>query len=111
MEAQQQDYRALQLASEELRSDREVALEAVRLDGRALGSCAEELWYDRELMLEAVRSSGLTLGLVSARRAAGQALRAYKELVIEAIRQDYNAFQLADETLLGDREVALEAIT
>ena len=43
------------MAAEELRGDREIALEDARLYGSALSSAAEELCADREIVLEAMR--------------------------------------------------------
>ena len=46
--AVQQDWEALEYASEELRADRVVVLAAVRQDGGALEYASEELQADRE---------------------------------------------------------------
>ena len=48
---------ALEYASEELRGDKEVVLEAVRQNGWLLEYASEELRGDREVVLEAVRQN------------------------------------------------------
>ena len=56
--AVEQDGRALQYASAELRSDRKFVLAAVKQDGRALEYASAELRSDREIVLAAVEQDG-----------------------------------------------------
>ena len=58
MEALRDNSRALRFASEELKHEREVAIEAVRQNGNALQYDSQELKRDREVLMEAVRPSG-----------------------------------------------------
>ncbi len=52
-------------ASEELKNDKEVVLEAVKTNGFALNDASEELKSDKEIVLEAVKKVGLALGYAS----------------------------------------------
>ena len=49
---------ALWHASEELKRDREVVMEAVKQNGRALEDASKELKGDREVVMEAVKQGG-----------------------------------------------------
>ena len=76
--------RALEIASPELRADREVVLAAVEHDGwggRSLGYASPELRADREVVMAAVRQRGLALEYAS------EALRADSEVVGAAVQQ------------------------
>ena len=57
MEGVRENGDALRFASEELKRDREVAIEAVRLNGWALQFASVELKRDREVVIEAVRQA------------------------------------------------------
>ncbi len=95
---------ALMHASEDLRRDREVVLEAVKQDGYALQLSSEELRGDREVVLEAVRQNGFALQCVSG------VLREDREVVLEAVKRNGNALQFASEELRGNHEVVLEVV-
>jgi len=121
---------ALAHASDELRSDRALVLEAVRHSGSLLSEAAPELRGDRAFVLEALRLSGAALGgaseelrgsrelvLAAAREGRGSALqgaadslRADRELVLEATAEDPEAFKHASEELRGNRDFVLQVV-
>ena len=62
-------------------------------------------WNNKEEVLEAVKESGWDL------KYAGEELRADKEVVMTAVKQNgYYALEHASEELRGDREVVLAAV-
>ena len=59
---QQQDWQALQWASEEMKGDRELCMAAVAQDGEALQYCSAELQKDLKIStIAAVRRNGQAL--------------------------------------------------
>ena len=95
---------ALECASNEFRSDREIVLAAVKQDGRALQYASNELQGDREFILAAVKQDGHTLQFAS------NELRRDREIVLAAVKQDGRALQYASNELQGDREIVLAAV-
>lgn len=57
--------RALQFASEKLRNDKDVVLEAVKQDGRALRFASENLRNDKDVVLEAIKQDEWALQFAS----------------------------------------------
>jgi len=49
---------ALEYASEKLKDDKEIVLEAVKQDGLALEYASEKLKDDKEIVLEAIKKFG-----------------------------------------------------
>ena len=95
---------AFRYASEELRGDREVVLEAVRQNGNALRYASKELQGDRELVLEAVRQDGIALWYAS------KELKEDREVVLAAVTKDGDSLQYASKELRGDPQVVLAAV-
>jgi hypothetical protein len=77
------------LVPTEWRSDRRLALEAVKHGGAVLRFLSEGLCGDRELALKAVTQNGLAVKLVS------DELREDAEVVSEAVRQNGLAVRFA----------------
>jgi len=100
-------HNGLQLrdADPELRADRAFVLEAVMLSGAALGGASEELRASRAFVLEAARS-----GRGSALQGAVEELRKDRELVLEATVEDPEAFKFAAEELREDRQFVMEVV-
>ena len=98
-------YEALYYASDDLRSDRDVVMHAVKHRGRALFYArGEEIFDDREILFEAIKTFGCAVMCASPR------LRADRELVIKAVAQDGCALEYATEELRADRGVVLAAV-
>ena len=95
---------ALQYTSDDLRSDREVVIAAVKQNGVALEYASRELLSDRDFMLAAVGQDGATLEYAS------DELRADREIVIAAVGHCGPALQFAANALRRDRGVVLAAM-
>lgn len=104
LEAVRSDAWALEFAAEPLRRDRSLVLEAVHCNVGALQLAAEELRRDRGLVGEAVHRSGAAL------RFAAEELRRDRDLVLVAVRSKGGALRFAAEELRRDRDVVLEAV-
>ena len=96
---------ALEYASEELRTDREVVLAAVHQNGVALEYASQELRTDREVVLAAVRQNGLAF-----KYAYSLKLHEDREVALAAVHQNRLAFKHTSLKLRGDHEVALAAM-
>ena len=97
-------YGRVDLASEQLKNDREFMLEAVKLTGRALYYASEQLKNDREFILEAVKLNGYALAYAS------EQFKNDREIVFEAVKQNGHALAYASEQLRNDREIVVEAV-
>ena len=100
----QRDIRALQFACESLTCDRNFILELLAMDkqGVVLKYAANALKSDRELVLMAVRcSNGKALGFAS------DELRADRDTVLAAVRTSFHALQFASSGLRNDTKVNL----
>lgn len=96
----------LKYASEELRADEEVVMEAVKNHGSAaLHYASEELLSDRGFMLEAVKEGGGT-----AISHAPKELQKDPKFVLEAAKQDWRAIEYVYYKLKKDPEFMLEAV-
>jgi len=86
-----QDTSKLALASEALKKDREVVLEAVKVDqnGDVFRMIGDELKNDREIVLEGVRNYGYTLSFVTEDN-----LKNDKEIVLTAVKQIGSALRM-----------------
>ena len=93
---------ALAFADKSLLSNKEVVLAAVQEDGKALSSVDETLKGDREVVLAAVQSVGWAL------RFADETLKADKEIALTAIQQDARALDEVDDSLKNDPEFMKE---
>ena len=96
---------SLQYLEEELCGDREIVTAAVTQDGEALRFANDELRLDRDIVKIALKSHADALMWVK-----GADLRRDRELVLFAIKQFPLALRHADSSLRGDREIVLEAI-
>lgn len=99
-----QEYMVLELASDELKSDKSVVIEAVKHGGAQLQYVSEELKNDKEIVLIAVKKYGRALQFAS------EELKKNKEVVLEAVKSNGFALQYASEELRGDKEIILEAL-
>ena len=83
----------LETASESLRADKEVVLEAVKRNGLALEYASEQLKDDKEVVLEAIEHSieGIAFKYASER------LKDDKEVVLKAVKKHYWRFETASE--------------
>lgn len=99
----------LRLVAEELRSDRELVLEAVNGFGQSLADASEEMKADREIVLQAVRRDCRALEYAS------MELKADREVVVEALRSRrphwqhwYTPLDDASAELRADPEIVFE---
>ena len=89
----------MKYASEELKRDKEVVLEAVKKWGEALEYASEEFKNDKEVVLEAVKNDGYAL------KYASEELKNDKEVVLAAIRNTRYALEYASWRLQNDEEL------
>ena len=103
----------LDLASETLRRDREVVLEAVRCDGSSLQFASVDLKADREVVLQAIQHQQSLWDAeggndrLNVLQFASQDLQGDTELVLQAAVRNITALTLAAEKLLGNKEFML----
>jgi hypothetical protein len=118
---------------EELKSDRELALAAVKLRGDCIEQLSPELKADREIVAAAVADKGyqlmyaddtlhndteLIIGeLVGAGAAAYGVLgmvpwdlRGHREIIAAAVKEHGHCLKYADDELKDDEEIVLEAV-
>ena len=95
----------LELASKDLRDDKEVVLTAVARKGYALQFASDDLKNDKNVVLTAVAESGYAL------RYASTGLKSDKDVVLTAVAQDGYALQLASDELRGDKDTVCKAVT
>ena len=95
----QKDWKALRLASVEMKRDREIVLAAVQQNWRALQYASDAMKGDREIVLEAVKKNAKAL------KHASGAMKGDREIVLEAVKKDRTVFQYASDELKNDPEV------
>lgn len=100
-----QNSRALQFASDSLRSDHPFMTALVAKHGWALEHAPEELRGNKVFMMSAVALHGWTLEYASV------ALRHDKDVALAAVSQDGRALAHVAEALRGDRDVVLAAVS
>ena len=88
----------IQYASEDLRADKTLGLLAVQKYGRALQYLSEDLRKDRQIVLEAIKNNGCALEY------AHEDLKKDKELILEAIKNRKSALKYADEQTVLDKD-------
>mmetsp|Transcript_4855 Transcript_4855/g.11558 ORF Transcript_4855/g.11558 Transcript_4855/m.11558 type:complete len:347 (-) Transcript_4855:187-1227(-) len=103
MEAVKQTGYALQFASLELRGNEDIVIEAVKKNGHALRYASMGLNANKRVVMEAVTCSGCSLEYASAE------LQLDKEVVIKAVMQDGSALRFSGKELRGDKDIVLEA--
>ena len=96
--------RALEYASDEIKSDRGIVLAAVKSDGSALEYASYDLKSDRGIVLAAVTSYGRALEYAS------DELKSEKEIVLAAVTSDGENLQYASDELKSDRGIVLAAV-
>lgn len=95
---------ALCHASETLRGDRDVVLEAVRLRGETLRFASDDVKGNREVVGEAVRESW------HAFQYASEALRGDPDIALEAMTQSMEVLEYATQALRGDNAFMLRVV-
>ena len=100
-----QNGRALRHASEELRSDPEIAMKAVSQYGQALRHASEELRGDHEIVATAVSQDGTALLYAS------EELKSDHEIVTKAVSESGWALGWASNELRGDVRLIELALT
>ena len=91
---QKQDGFYLQYASEALKGDRDVVMEAVKYDGCSLQYASEELRGDKEVLLKAAKNDWEAL------QYASEDLRNDREVVFAVVYWNYEALRYAGNDLL-----------
>ncbi|UWV82657.1 DUF4116 domain-containing protein [Mycoplasmopsis cynos] len=108
------DYRvALQYASKELWSDKDVVLEAVKRDYRVLQYASKELWSDKDVVLEVMKQYGdifLNLFTLFISDEMKKEFGKNRDIMLEAVKRNGYALQFASEELKKDKDVVLEAV-
>lgn len=104
LEAVKQSWEALQFAAEHLQRDREIVLCAVEQDGLALEHASSEVYSDREIMLKAVQRTWRAL------RYAPSCIAADSEIAFLAVHQDWRALQYVSVELRDHQELLEVAI-
>jgi hypothetical protein len=102
--AVQQDGRALEYASADLRADREIVLAAVQENGYALEYASADLRADREIVLAAVQQDGYVLQYVS------DDLRADRDIVLAAVQQKGRVLLVINKKFFSDPEFTLKVL-
>lgn len=96
--ANQSGFWALKGAGEILRSDKEVVLQAVTNDPAAIEFAGDNMKQDTDVVSCAVKQQGRLL------EHAAESLKADKDIVLNAARQDPGALEFAAESLKVDQE-------
>ncbi|MDB4655767.1 DUF4116 domain-containing protein [Flavobacteriales bacterium] len=126
LQAVKNNGEALRYASEELRADKEVVLEAVKnktYRGSALEFASEELKADKDILFELANKDLLNAqqkaswksphGNVDALQVfkeGSEESKADREIVLEAVKKHDTCLSYASEELKADKEVVLEAV-
>ena len=94
----------LEYASDDLKKDRDVVLEAVKKNGGALQYASNDLKKDREVVLEAIKNAERSL------RYASPKLKNDKNFILEIIRKSKSdkIFSYIPENLQNDKDILLE---
>lgn len=90
-------------------NDKIFVLETVKISGASLKYASEELRNDKEVVLEAVRQKG-DYWTECALEYASEGLKNDKEVVIEAVKKNGGALEYASEKLRDDKFFVLEAV-
>ncbi len=94
----------IEYASESLKNDREIVMAAVQNNGRSLNYVLKEFGSDREVVLEALGNDGSII------RELSYGMKKDREIVMKAIKNDGSALKFASESLKNDREIALFSV-
>ncbi len=104
LDAVKQSWEALQFAGDHLKADRQIALVAVEQDGLALEHVSERLHTDREIMLLAVQRTWRAL------RYAAFDIAGDLEIAFIAVHQDWRALQYLSPELCDNKELLETAV-
>lgn len=104
LDAVRQSWEALQFAADHLKADRQIALVAVEQDGLALEHVSETLHTDREIMLLAVQRTWRAL------RYAAFDIAGDLEIAFIAVHQDWRALQYLSPELCDNKELLETAV-
>lgn len=88
----------------QFRRDREIVLTAVQQYWQALYFASDDLQNDEEIVLSAINQNGLAL------KYAGPLLKSNKSIVLRAVRQNAFAIYFMDESLKQDYDISVEAV-
>ncbi|MEE3342774.1 MAG: DUF4116 domain-containing protein [Bacilli bacterium] len=92
-------------ASDNLKKDKEVVLEAIKIKGNLLKSVDESFKKDRDVVLAAVQNSGFFL------RYADDSLKKDKDFILELVKNvNQDIIWLADDSLRKDKDFILTLI-
>lgn len=91
----------LAYASDEILTDKEVILKAVKVDGQIFYYASQELRDDKEVALEAISNKWLIIKYASKR------LRGDKDIAITALKQNIKAEMYLTDEIKKDSEVDL----
>ena len=94
----------IEYASESLKNDREIVMAAAQNNGGSLYYVLKEFGSDREVVLEAVRNGASIIKHLSYQMTND------REIVMEAVKNDGSALKFASESLKNDREIALFSV-
>lgn len=94
----------LQFASDRLKNDKEIVLEAVKANGYALQFASDELKSDKEIVLKAVKESGYAL------KYASDELKNDIEIVLEAVKENGYALKYASDELKANIPFLLDLV-
>ena len=90
---------ALDYASDELKDNKEVVLEAIRQYGDALEYTSERLQDNKEVVLIASKQNGLSL------KYASKILQDYKEIALEAVKENGYSLKYVSGKLKNDLSI------
>lgn len=94
----------LELASDDLKNDPDIVLEAVKQNGRALKFASKEVKNNPEVVREAVNQNGSALLYASVQ------MKTNTEIVLVAVKKKGGALLYASDSVKGNPEIVLEAV-
>ena len=98
------NWRMLQHAPAELRSDRQLVLEAVGQSWEALKFVSQNLRSDKKLVLSAVEQDGLAMEY------AAPGLQGDHDVMLAAVRKTWKALRYAQPSVVDDYDIGMAAI-
>lgn len=96
--------RILNFVPDELRTDKEVVLKAIKINALNMEYASEELRADKEVVSEAIKNNGSVL------KYASEELQSNKELVLEAVKTSSSIPWFIPKELEADRNFMLKLI-
>ncbi len=95
---------ALENASDELKSDHDIVIVAVRQNSYALSYANYKLQHNKEFIIKVLKHNGLAIQYV------GKELKNDIDIIIAAVSQDGNAIQYVSDVILKDKELVLKCV-